>query len=200
MVYLDVTNAVNPYMLLYTQKTDIDLFMLLKMDDKQAFTELYNRYWKKLFVIAANRISNLEDAEEIVQDIFTALWRRRESLVLTSDLANYLAVSVKYRVIKMLDKYYHHRRYIDSLVVDEQIDDSTREWLAFDELRDELAKYVQQLPEKCRLVFQLSREKGYSQKQIAETLQISEKTVEAHLGKAFKTLRSKLTGFMITLL
>lgn len=187
-------------MLLYSQKTDVDLFLLLQKGDKQAFTELYRRYWKKLFVVAANRINNLEEAEEIVQDIFTALWRRRERLVLTSDLANYLAVCVKYRVIKTLDKYYRHRRYVDALVVDEQMDDSTQEGLAFDELREELARYVQQLPEKCRLVFQLSREEGYSQKQIAETLQISEKTVEAHLGKAFKTLRSKLTSYLITLL
>lgn len=100
----------------------------------------------------------------------------------------------------MLDKYHNQERYIDSVVSQDQVDDSTQEWLAFEELRAELAKYTQQLPEKCRLVFQLSREDGYSQKQIAEALQISEKTVEAHLGKAFKTLRSKLASFMTTLL
>ncbi len=184
----------------YAQKTDAELLALLRQSDERAFTELYDRYWKRLFVVAAKRINNLEDAEEIVQDIFTALWRRRETLSLTSDLANYLTVSVKYRVIKTLDKYYNQQRYVDSLVYDSQIDDSTQEWLAFDELQTELAKYVQQLPEKCQLVFRLSREEGYSQKQIAEELQISEKTVEAHLGKAFKTLRSKLASFMMTLL
>lgn len=187
-------------MSLHNQKTDRKLLLLLQQSDEEAFTELYDRYWKKLFVIAANRINNLEDAEEIVQDIFTALWRRRESLHLTSDLAGYLAVSVKYRVIKMLDKYYNQQRYIDSIVIQDQIDDSTRERLAFDELRQQLAIYVNQLPEKCRLVFQLSREAGYSQKQIAEELGIAEKTVEAHLSKAFKTLRTKLAGFMINLL
>ncbi|GGC16807.1 DNA-directed RNA polymerase sigma-70 factor [Parapedobacter defluvii] len=184
----------------YIDKADDELISLLKNDDEQAFTELYNRYWKKLFVIAANRITHIEDAEEIVQDIFTALWRRRQTLSLKSELTNYLAVSVKYRIIKMLDKYHNQERYIDSVVSQDQVDDSTQEWLAFEELRAELAKYTQQLPEKCRLVFQLSREDGYSQKQIAEALQISEKTVEAHLGKAFKTLRSKLASFMTTLL
>ncbi len=184
----------------YTERTDRDLIVLLKEDDELAFTELYNRYWKKLFIIAANRVIHLEDAEEIVQDIFTALWHRRYTLDLTSELAHYLAVSVKYRVIKLLDKYYNQQRYVDSVIFSEEADNSTQEWLAFDELREELARHVSQLPEKCQLVFRLSREEGYSQKQIAETLQISEKTVEAHLGKAFKTLRAKLASFMITLL
>src|SRR5690606_1776254 len=119
---------------------------------------------KRLFFIAAKRVGSLADAEEIVQDVFTALWHRRAQLVITADLASYLAVSVKYRVIKTLDRYYHQRRYHNALVPEEQIDDSTQEWLAFDELREELAKYVQQLPEKCQLVFQLSRQEGYSQK------------------------------------
>lgn len=185
---------------MYTQKTDSDLFKLLKMDDKQAFTEIYMRYWKKLFTVASHKLASLEEAEEVVQDIFTALWNRRATSVLTSDLSKYLAVSVKYRVIKTLDRRYNQQRYINSLGQHAQVDDATQEWLAFDELREELAKYVQQLPEKCRLVFQMSREAGYSQKQISEKLDISEKTVEAHLGKAFKVLRSKLASFMITLL
>jgi|SRR5690606_15528265 len=187
-------------MISYTERSDHDLIVLLKGDDERAFTELYNRYWKKLFVIAAHRLTRLEDAEEVVQDLFTALWHRRHVLKLTSELRHYLSASVKYRVIKVLDKYYNQQRYIDTALMSEKVDDSTQEQLAFDELRDELAGYVKQLPEKCRLVFRLSREEGYSQKEIAETLQISEKTVEAHLGKAFKTLRTKLAGFLITLL
>lgn len=184
----------------YSQKTDVELIALLRNDDEEAFTAIYHRYWRKLFVLAMNRIKNLEDAEEITQDIFTSLWKRRAELNLTSELASYLAVSVKYRVIKVMDRYYKMQSYIESALIQEQLDDSTQEVLAFDELKAELIKYVQQLPEKCKLVFQLSREQGYSQKQIAQELGISEKTVEAHLGKAFKILRSKLAGFMMTLL
>lgn len=184
----------------YNDASDDELLLLLKSDNEAAFTALYNRYWRKLFVVANYRVGNLEEAEEIVQDIFTALWNRRCALVLTSDLGKYLAVSVKYRVIKTLDKHYNKQRYIDSLVLSEQFDNSTEEKLAVDELSEELAKYVKQLPERCQLVFRLRREEGLSQKQISETLQISEKTVEAHLGKAFKTLRIKLGNFMAVLL
>jgi len=185
---------------MYKNITDADLFALVKNDDELAFTEIYMRYWKKLFVMAGHRLKSLEEAEEVVQDIFTALWKRRATLVLTADLASYLAVSVKYRIIRTLDRYYNQQRYISSLIVSDRFDDSTQEALAFNELREELAKYVQELPEKCQLVFKLSREAGYSQKQIAQELHISEKTVENHLGKAFKILRSKLAGFMMTLL
>lgn len=139
----------------YSQTTDVELLSLLANDSEKAFTELYDRYWKRLFVVAIRRMHCLEDAEELVQDIFSALWRRHKQLTLTADLASYLAVSVKYRMIKTLDK--------------------------------------------CRLVFQLSREEGYAQKQIADKLQISAKTAEAHLSKAFKTLRTKLASFMMTL-
>ncbi|GGC13507.1 DNA-directed RNA polymerase sigma-70 factor [Parapedobacter defluvii] len=182
------------------QHTDSELLVLLKENDELAFTELYKRYWKKLFAIAANRLGYPEDAEEIVQDIFASLWRRRITLKDDLDVGVYLSVSVKYRVIKTLGKHYLQKRYIDSLVTRDQIDDSTQEWLAFEELRDQLALSVAQLPRKCRLVFQLSRDKGLSQKQIATELGISEKTVEAHLGKAFKILRTKLASFLMTLL
>ncbi len=184
----------------YSQKTDIELVTLLSLSDEEAFTEIYNRYWRKLFTLAANRIKNLEEAEEIIQDIFTSLWNRRAKLNLNSELASYLAVSVKYRVIKVMDRYYKMQSYVDAMLTQELVDDSTQQFLALDELQQELAKYIKRLPDRCKLVFQLSREEGYSQKQIAQELGISEKTVEAHLGKAFKTLRSKLAGFMMTLL
>jgi len=184
----------------YANRKDADLLVLLAKSDEGAFTEIYNRYWQKLFVLAANRINNLEEAEEIVQDIFTSLWRKRGTLNITSELSSYLAVSVKYRVIRAMDRYYKMQNYIDAALAQDQLDDSTQQLLSFHELQEELEKYVQQLPDRCKLVFQLSREEGYSQKQIAQELEISEKTVEAHLGKAFKILRSKLTGFMTTLL
>lgn len=184
----------------YSDIADKDLLASLMQGDESAFTEIYTRYWKKLFVTASHRLNSFEDAEEIVQDIFVSLWNRRHRLDVHSDLSGYLAVSVKYRVIKMLDSHYNEKRYIDSIMTKGLIDDSTQELLAFEELKEELARYVQELPEKCQLVFKLSREDGYSQKQIAEELGVSEKTVESHLGKAFKTLRTKLKGFMMTLL
>ncbi|MBD1431547.1 RNA polymerase sigma-70 factor [Sphingobacterium sp. DN00404] len=184
----------------YPDFTDNELIDLLRQGDESAFTEIYNRYWKKLFTIASNRVDSLEDAEEIVQDIFISLWNRKTDLQIRLELSSYLAVSVKYRVFQTLNRYFQKRKYRDYILTKEQFDNSTQQLLDFKELQDELAKYVQRLPEKCQLVFRLSREEGCTQKQIAEKLNLSEKTVEAHLGKAFRILRIKLSSFLTTLL
>lgn len=185
---------------LLSQYTDNELLNLLAKGSDAAFTEIYNRYWKKLFAVAAAKIQDMEEAEEIVQEIFVSLWKRRESLQITTALDRYLVVSVKYRVIKVLARRHHSRQYISSLQAPGLEDDSTQQWLAFEELQERLEALVSGLPEKCQLVYRLSREKGYSQQQIAEALQISEKTVEAHLGKALKTLRHGLNQFLLSIL
>jgi len=182
----------------YNILNDKELTGLLQQDDEHAFTEIYNRYWSKLFAIAANKIKELDEAEEIVQDIFVSLWKRRNELGVIDTLSSYLAVSVKYRVIKILDKRNNQQKYSDySQHTVNLTDDSTQQWLEFEELRNRLAAFVADLPEKCRLVYQLSRDSGFSQKRIAAELGISEKTVEAHLGKALKTLRTRLSQFLL---
>jgi len=181
----------------YNILDDKALTVLLQNGDEHAFTEIYNRYWDKLFAIAANKLKDLDEAEEIVQDIFVSLWKRREELGAIDTLSPYLAVSVKYRVIKYLDKQNNRQRYANQQQTAILADDSTQQWLEFEELRSRLAMFVADLPEKCRLVYRLSRESGFPQKRIAEELGISEKTVEAHLGKALKTLRARLSSFLL---
>lgn len=182
----------------YNILNDKELIALLQQGDEHAFTEVYNRYWKKLFTVAANKIKELDEAEEIVQDIFVSLWKRRNDLGVIDTLSSYLAVSVKYRVIKLLDKRGNRQKYTDYAGQRLSItDNSTLQWLEFEELKDRLSVFVADLPEKCRLVYQLSRDAGYSQKQIAAQLNISEKTVEAHLGKALRTLRARLSAFLL---
>jgi RNA polymerase sigma-70 factor (family 1) len=184
----------------FNNHTDSELLQLLKAGSDAAFTAIYNRYWNKLFAVAVGKIKDLDEAEELVQELFVSLWKRRQELEITSGLEVYLAVSVKYKVIKILGKRYKLRKYKDSLDELGIVDDSTQQWLAFEELRERLSKLVGELPGKCQLVYRLSREKGYSQKQIAKELNISEKTVEAHLGKALKTLRTGLNQFLLSFL
>lgn len=173
--------------------SDNELIELLRDESRQAFSEIYSRYWKKLFVVAANKSGSAEEAEEIVQDIFISLWNRRQSIEITTSLNAYLAVSVKYRVIKLLARRSQENKYTNhSLSFASEAVNSTEDWLEFEELRSRLEVLVANLPEKCRMVYKSSREDGLSQKQIAEAYGISEKTVEAHIGKALKALRTGL--------
>ncbi|MFZ4261381.1 RNA polymerase sigma-70 factor [Sphingobacterium sp. HJSM2_6] len=184
----------------WLDKTDQELLLLLKDSNEQAFAVLYKRYWKKMFAIATHKLKRMEEAEEIVQDIFFSLWTRRASMEITSGLNQYLAVSVKYRVLKSLQHQNKTANFINSLVNQSEVDHGTEDYLAFEELQQELAKYVQELPEKCKLVFHLSRDLGLSHREISDQLGIAEKTVEAHLTKAIKHLRTRLSQFIHLLL
>lgn len=176
---------------------DEQLLELTRDDDRAAFTELYHRYWKRLFVVAANKLNDQAIAEELVQDILADLWYRRKQINITTTLSAYLSVALKYKIIDYMARLNHRLKYEAYAALNNSLeDDVTQDWLGFEELKDRLSKLVNALPEKCRIVYQLSREQGYSQKQIARKLGIAEKTVESHLAKALKNLRTKLSSFL----
>jgi RNA polymerase sigma-70 factor (ECF subfamily) len=181
------------------QKLDDDtLVKFLRKGNDAAFTEIYHRYWSKLFSVAANKLNyDLKLAEELVQDIFLDLWHRREVLDIRGSLSVYLAAAMKYKVIDARLKKKRMAAHAEKLAAQASLSDtSTEKQISFDELQHELSALVSSLPEKCRLVYKLSREAGYSQKEIAHHLSISEKTVESHLSRAVKTLRLGLKNFL----
>lgn len=171
--------------------SDTELLSKLRENSHEAFRHLYERYWDKLYVVARNRLGNRWEAEEVVQDVFYKLWRRRQTLSLKGGFENYLAVAVKFEVINRFSKRDHASAYRLHLKHDySEADRGTLRQLDFDELRLRLEKTVQGLPAKCSIVYRLSREQGYSNREIAKHLNISVKTVEGHLSKALKVLRS----------
>lgn len=183
---------------LYSKYTDESLLQLLKSEGKDAFYEIYNRYWEKLFVVAGYRLENPQEAEEVVQDVMLNLWRRRQVIQVGYSLATYLAAAVKYEVIDRLAERKRLRQFQESAVKTlSAIDRSTEDLLEFSALQDRLAALVKALPQQCRLVFTLSRENGMSQREIAAHLQISENTVESHIKKALKRIRVGLGYFFL---
>lgn len=173
--------------------SDHQLLELIGKNDRQAFTELYNRYWDKLFTVAMHRLNDEHEAEEAVQEVFLSLWQRRNTLKLTHTINTYLSVAVKYRIINHLDKQYRKKQHIDNLATSlPQGEDSTSHWLSEKELRVQLEKGINQLPPKCKIVFLLSRDEQKTNAEIAAELNIAEKTVEAHMTKALSSLRQNL--------
>lgn len=172
----------------------MDLFQLVSKDDEKAYRTLYDRYWNKLLVQAMLKLRVEEEAEEILQDIFLNLWRRRKTIHIKNTFHTYIASIVKYEILRQLAKQKAKNILegkVSALYAVE--DNTTQDWLDFEDLRDQIEASVCSLPEKCQLVFRLSREQGFTEKEIAGALHISPKTVEAHISKALKTLRSSLT-------
>jgi RNA polymerase sigma-70 factor (ECF subfamily) len=185
-------------MLHFSQLDDFELLTLLRTGEEDAFRFIYDRYWDKLYIIARNRLNDSLEAEEIVQDIFCNFWRKRATIELTKGFDNYFSVAVKFEVINRLAKRartaLNHKEYT---ATHSDADNSFLHLLDYKEVKQQLTTLIGDLPEKCRIVFKLRHEAGYSLRQIAEELNISEKTVEAHLTKARKTLRGALYIFYI---
>jgi len=178
------------------QYTDHELLLSLYDGDHNAFREIYRRYWDKLFYIAAKKLDDLHEAESIVQDVFVDLWQRRERLAITGALDGYLVVAVKYRMLNFLARQDRARAYRQHAAQQSAAADrSTEEWLSFEDLKEWLDKMVARLPEKCRIAYQL-REEGCNYKEIARQMQVSEKTVETHISRALKTLRTGIAQLL----
>ncbi len=183
----------------YFTYSDVQLVELLKTGDDGAFTALYDRYWEKLLARAILRLKSTEDAKEVVQDVFIRLWNRREILTIQNSFYTYIAAALKYEIIRRLAERKKRHSDVTGLIEDAGVlkvqDHATQHQLDFHDLQQRLEASIQQLPEKCRLVFRLSREKGLSEKEIAEALQISPKTVQGHITHAINSLRSSLNSF-----
>jgi RNA polymerase sigma-70 factor (family 1) len=179
-------------MSVYGSYNDQELILLLKEDNQEAMTEIYDRYWLKLLSVATNRLSFQEEAEECVQDVFLSLWKRRNNIVLKHALSTYLWIAVKYQVINRLDKRHARRNLQTTQLMDDGSVPSPEVYLLEKELMERIELSVRQLPEKCRMVYRLSREDGKSNKEISAEMNISEKTVEGHITKALKDIRTDL--------
>ena len=174
----------------YQQQTDADLIMSLREGNGDAFTEIYNRYWKKLLAIAYHHCRDKVIAEEIVQEVFIGLWNRRDALYIDNVNA-YLATAVRLSVFKQYARE-KRRDQIKEQAADPIISAWDEEKIYTRFLQQHINGIVEVLPEKCRLVFKLSREEGLSIPEIAQRMGIAEKTAEAHLTKALKVLKLKL--------
>jgi RNA polymerase sigma-70 factor, ECF subfamily len=172
--------------------TDAQLWESVSKGDIPAFELLYKRYWAVLLDEAYRRLKVKEEAEEVVQEVFIDLYTRREHIAITHNLSGYLHKAVQFRVFNKIRSYIVQRSYrqLAALRLEEQVED-IHAYTEFRELNTAIQKAILRLPEKCREVFLLSREYNLGHKQIAQQLNISQNTVERHIGKALKYLREE---------
>ena len=172
------------------QFSDKELLDFLKKDNSAAFEEIFNRHWSKLYGAAYKRIRHKEAAEEIVQDLFASIWFKRNTLQIEGSVAAYLFTAIRYRILNYIQKELVRDNYKEAMyLVQSESDTSTEDSIYLNDLTKNIQLEINQLPEKCRSVFELSRNQHKTNREIAEFLGISEKTVENHLTKAIRRLR-----------
>lgn len=176
--------------------SDAELLSLMQKDEMSAFIEIYNRYWDRLFYAAYKRVRNTEACEEIVQDIFISFWSKRNNLIMSVGLSNYFFTATKNQVIDYYRKLAIRNEFKSKLVLMDY-DNSNEQTVLLRDLQRHVDELIEQFPDKCRSVYLMSRTEHKSNKEIAEYLNISEKTVEGHLSKAFKILRLHLLDYLL---
>jgi RNA polymerase sigma-70 factor (family 1) len=180
--------------------SDEELQKRLLNGDRDAFEEIFIRYWYPLFKVANSRVRSRQEAEEIVQDIFTSLWKNHNILFI-SNLPNYLFSSVRKAVISKIRSKLVHEKYRNyylqffpgySLATDEAVE--------FNELNTTIENALLQLPAKSQQVFRLNRLQGLSIPEISEMLKMPRRTIEDHLTKSLRKLRMHLKDHILFLL
>ncbi|MEJ2883378.1 RNA polymerase sigma factor [Pedobacter sp. GR22-6] len=185
----------------YKAYGDQELVQLMQGGDERVLIEIYDRYWDKMLAVAFNRLGNQEEAEECVQDVLYKLWKLRHDFSLSKlELANYLSRAIRNQSFNILEQ--RHRERLKSENYDPVKDInllSPERQLMIRELQAQIDNSINALPPQCQLVFKLSRQQGFSNKEIAEKLNLSENTVKSHLKKANKDIQGNI-GMLTTLL
>ena len=180
---------------------DEQIAQLLSKKDEKAFEQVFNANYKNLHSYAFTILKNEEDAEEMVQQIFFKLWERSENLSISGPIAAYLYRAVHNECLNFL-KHQKVRAGHQMHVAYSMKNSSEQEKgkMMARELENKFREALNELPEQCRTVFQLSRFEEMKYREIADKLDISVKTVENHMGKALKFLRTKLVDYLTLLL
>ena len=181
--------------------TDSQLIQLLKDDDEAAFAEIYKRYAKNLADFTASKLFNLEDAQDIIHDLFVKLWEDRKQLNITSNLKTYLFTITRHRIIDKIRRNITREEYaamLQSLVNAYQ--PNVEQQIAAKELQQTIKNSLNELSPKVKEIYQLSREENLSIPEIAEKLQLSEQTVKNQLSTALSHLRKSLSRISLSIL
>lgn len=169
------------------------------------YKAVFRQYYPKL-LFYATRLVGVEEAEDVVQDVFVELWRRRDTVVIGEQILAFLYRSVYTKAINLLKHQAIENNYSNAMT---EIYERKLQFYQPDhaevirkienqELRQEIYNAINELPDKCREVFKLSYLHDMKNKEIAETLSISLRTVEAHIYKALKFLRERLGHLLLS--
>ncbi len=185
----------------YSQWEDLDLWNEVKdHSNKEAFTQLHNRFAAPLFRLAYRKTADVAVAEDLVQDLFVTLWMHRDRIIIKKDVNIYLFGALKNRIIsqlrKMMGNTAHSLSEINPDLLISYSNNTVEESIFVNEIQEQYEFQLKHIPEKSRVVFELSRS-GLTHKEIAELLGIVEKTVEFHISKCLKILKNNLIYLII---
>lgn len=174
-----------------------------KSEEELAFEILFRKYYVRLCGFANKFIANRAEAEEIVQEVFLNIWKKRDRLKLDNEIRPYLFKSIQNLCFnflehkKVTDNYYS---VIEVVYKNQAEEFNSYESLLYTELQAKVDRAIGTLPDQCRNIFQMSRNEGLKYTEIAGTLGISVKTVETQMSRALAKLKDELREYLVILI
>ena len=177
----------------YVSERESQLVKSLSDGNLLAFNTLFKEYSGRLYRFANGYLKSEAESEELVQEVFTIIWEKREGLKSGLSFKSYL-FTIAFNIIR---KHFRTKVYLSEYLksgITSDLDLQTSEKITYDSLHRYLSELVNRLPARRREIFIKSRFEGFSIKEIAEELQISHKTVENQLSDALRFIRTNLNS------
>jgi RNA polymerase sigma-70 factor (ECF subfamily) len=178
--------------------SDDKLITLLKEGDHAAYAEIYKRYVISLTRFAESKLYNMEEARDLIHDLFVTLWSDKDSLIIKDNLKSYLFAVTRFQIINKIRKNVVREEYAAKLRNLSPAFHSLDEELDARELDANIRTKLAELPDKTQYIYQQSREEEKTIQEIADDLNLSNQTVKNQVSIALKHLRQSLSSFLFT--
>lgn len=184
-----------------------DIIIQIKNGNVEAFNKLFMETYYQLYFHCRKYISDPEEAKDLLQNVYLRFWERRQEIDIRTSIYAYLCRSVQNECLNYLRSNREFNRLSDS-----ELEKSTNDLLTekeynspdsefeFLELEKIIYKAIESLPEQCKLIFHLSRDKGLKNQEIANELNLSVRTVDTQIYRALKVIKSILHEYMAILI
>lgn len=174
------------------EESDLKLYRKIQKGSKLAFDELFRKYYSVLCKFVYLYLQDSDSCQEVVQDAFVGLWNDASKKEI-DNIKSYLYTAVKNKALNIIEADKRHNKLLQENYLPEQEDDAEEEMLQ--EIKPVILQKVNELPEKCKEIFMLTKFEGLSYDEVAEYLNISKKTIENQMGIALKKLRVSLAPY-----
>lgn len=172
------------------------LISRLKNNDQKAFDEIFNCYYSRIYHLAYHFLHSREEAQEIVQVVFIAIWENRLQIDANKSFPAYIQSIARHTIYNQLKRAVYRQRFIDYTMREAEAETGfTEDNYQYKELQEVIENAIAEMPPRRREIFYLSRSKGLSYKEIAHKLSITESTVNTQISKSIEFLRKKVQEF-----
>jgi len=179
---------------------DIELLDGLKQNNISVFNAIYLQYSKPLYVYLLHKLKDPELCNDVLQDIFVTVWEKRDELKIDTSIKSYLYQAARFKIVDIYRRDIKYQKYLSELegyivepsTITDRIDNRKK--------LEEVATAVNNLPEKMREIFILSRYEHQTTRDIASKTNLSPQTVKNQISKALRILRINYTSVDVVLL